>query len=158
MSQFIRWKVEVLSVISNSELQELDLFDLISERHGLVRSKIENMWNETHDMHISGSEWYIMAKIYKHKRTMAYINKHVNISRQAVHKFVKQLNDKGLVDIQDVEGNKKEKSIQLTALGESCYLESKQHKALLEQQIIESIGEENVHKLIEIMKMDWKIE
>ncbi|MFU1789574.1 hypothetical protein ACM3BO_13525 [Mammaliicoccus sciuri] len=41
-------------MISNSELQELDLFDLISERHGLVRSKIENMWNETHDMHISG--------------------------------------------------------------------------------------------------------
>ncbi|MGO1989123.1 MAG: MarR family transcriptional regulator, partial [Mammaliicoccus vitulinus] len=75
-------------MISNSELQDLDLFDLLSERHGIVRTKIEDMWNNTHDIYISSSEWYIMAKIFKHDRNMAYITKSVNISRQAVHKFV----------------------------------------------------------------------
>ncbi|MBO3078360.1 MarR family transcriptional regulator [Mammaliicoccus vitulinus] len=145
-------------MISNSELQDLDLFDLLSERHGIVRTKIEDMWNNTHDIYISSSEWYIMAKIFKHNRNMAYITKSVNISRQAVHKFVKQLNKKGLVDIQDVEGNKKEKSIQLTELGEACFLESKKHKQMIEQQLIETIGSDNVDKMREILKMDWDIE
>lgn len=145
-------------MISNNELQDLDLFDVLSERHGIVRTHIEKMWNDTHDIHISSSEWYIMAKIYKHKRNIAYITQHVTISRQAVHKFVKQLKQKGLVDIQDVDGNKKEKSIQLTALGESCFLESKQHKKIIEEQLNTAIGKENVDKLRDILKMDWDIE
>ncbi|WP_323703173.1 winged helix DNA-binding protein [Mammaliicoccus sp. Dog046] len=145
-------------MITNQELQDLDLFDILSERHGIIRTKIESMWNDTHDVHMSSSEWYIMAKVYQHKCNISTITKSVTISRQAVHKSIKQLHQKGLVDIQDVEGNKKEKAIQLTALGEEYFLEVTRQKKMLEQHLIESIGLDNVNKLRDILKMDWDIQ
>ena len=41
------------------------LLDLLSERHHLMRSSLENRWNKEHDVPISNSEWYILAKVYK---------------------------------------------------------------------------------------------
>ncbi len=75
----------------NSELQNLHLIDLISERHVLLRRICEKSWNDSSDIHISNSEWYIMARIYNKKPTLSYVTKHVDISRQATHKFVKNL-------------------------------------------------------------------
>lgn len=112
--------IGVNRLTSNSELQNLDLIDLLSERHSLVRKISEKAWNDKSEIYISNSEWYIMARIYKKQPTISYVTKHVNISRQAIHKFIKNLSAKGLVEIQNVENNKKEKCIKLTALGEEC--------------------------------------
>ncbi len=43
---------------SNSELQNLDLINLISERHSLIRKIAEKAWNDQSDIYISNSEWY----------------------------------------------------------------------------------------------------
>lgn len=113
--------IGVVSLISNSELQNLDLIDLLSERHSLVRKISEKAWNDQSDIYISNSEWYIMARIYKRQPSISYVTKNVEISRQAIHKFIQKLSEKGLVEIKNAENNKKEKCIQLTALGEECY-------------------------------------
>ena len=105
----------------NSELQSLDLIDLISERHVLLRRICEKSWNDNSNIHISNSEWYIMARIYKKKTTLSYVTKHVDISRQATHKFVKNLESKGLIEITNSTNNNKDKCLQLTPLGEECY-------------------------------------
>jgi DNA-binding MarR family transcriptional regulator len=142
----------------NSELVNLDMVDLLSERHTLLRKISEKAWNNQSDIYISNSEWYIMARIYKKQPTISYINKNVEISRQAIHKFIKNLAEKGLVEVNNVENNKKEKWIQLTALGEECYEKNQKLKAGLERKITEKIGAEQVRLLKEILKMDWNLD
>ncbi len=144
-------------MISNSELQNLDLIDLLSERHSLVRKISEKAWNDQSEIYISNSEWYIMARIYKKQPSISYVTKNVEISRQAIHKFIKNLSEKGLVEIKNVENNKKEKCIQLTALGEECYEKNEALKAQLENRIAEKIGTEQVQILKDLLKLDWKI-
>lgn len=139
----------------NSDLQELDLVDLISERHVLLRGIIEKLWSDSGEIYISNSEWFIMARIYKQQPTISYITKHVDISRQAVHKFVKSLESKGLVEVTNSKNNNKEKCIHLTPLGEECYKKNLAIKAELENRIAKKIGAEKLEILKCIFKMDW---
>ncbi|MEH7306800.1 MarR family winged helix-turn-helix transcriptional regulator [Neobacillus drentensis] len=149
--------IGVNRLISNSELQNLDLIDLISERHSLVRKISEKAWNDQSEIYISNSEWYIMARIYKKNPSISYVTKNVEISRQAIHKFIQKLSEKGLVEIKNVENNKKEKCIQLTSLGEECYEKNAALKAQLENKIAEKIGFDQVTILKEILKLEWGI-
>jgi DNA-binding MarR family transcriptional regulator len=153
----VKITIGVNHLISNSELQNLDLIDLLSERHSLVRSISERAWNDQSEIYISNSEWYIMARIYKKRPTIAHVTKNVDISRQAIHKFIKNLSAKGLVEIQNVQNNKKEKCIQLTALGEECYEKNAALKAQLVNKIAEKIGVEQVKILKDLLKLDWGI-
>ena len=139
----------------NSELQNLDLLDLISERHVLLREISEKLWNDSSDIHISNSEWYIMTKIYKKQPTISYVTKQVAISRQAIHKSVKSLESKALIEIKNCDNNKKDKCLQLTKLGEECYEKNLSLKAKLEVKIADKIGIEQLDILKDILKLDW---
>lgn len=139
------------------ELQNLDLIDLLSERHIAIRRISESAWNDASEIHISNSEWYIMARIYKKQPTIAYVAKNVDISRQAIHKFIKSLAAKDLVEVHNVENNKKEKCIRLTALGEECYEKHEALKVQAEKKIAEKIGSDQMKVLKDILKADWGI-
>lgn len=139
------------------ELQKLNLIDLLSERHLSTRRISDSAWNDTSEVHISNSEWYIMARIYKKQPTIAYVTKNVEISRQAIHKFIKNLAAKGLVEVHNVENNKKEKCIRLTALGEECYEKNEALKVQLENEIAKKIGDGQMKALKDILKADWGI-
>lgn len=139
----------------DSELKNLDLIDALSERHLQLRKITEQLWNETSDIYLSNSEWFIMARIYKSEPTIAYVTKLVDISRQATHKFIKNLESKGLVEISNVKSNKKDKLIRLTELGEVCYEKNEELKANMEQKIADKIGHEQLRVLKEILKSDW---
>ncbi|MBS4175090.1 MarR family winged helix-turn-helix transcriptional regulator [Bacillus sp. FJAT-49736] len=145
-------------MIPNSEIQNLDLIDLLSERHTLVRKISEKAWNDSSEIYISNSEWYIMARIYKKRPTISYVTKNVEISRQAIHKFIQNLAAKGLVEISNAENSKKEKCIQLTALGNECYEKNEALKSQLENKIAEKIGVEQVKQLKNLLKLDWGLE
>jgi len=139
----------------NYGLKNLDLIDLISERHGQLREIAERAWNESNDLHISNSEWYIMSRIYKKKPTLSYVSKHVDISRQATHKFVKSLEQKGLIEISNSTQNKKVKCLELTTFGEECYEKNNSLKEALERKIAAAIGTDNFNILKDILKSDW---
>ncbi|MDN3498634.1 winged helix DNA-binding protein [Microbacterium sp. APC 3898] len=141
----------------DAELQKLNLIDLISERHITTRRISEKAWNDNSEFHISNSEWYIMARIYKKQPTIAYVTKNVDISRQAIHKFIKNLASKGLVEVRNVENNKKEKCIRLTAFGEECYEKNEALKVQLENKVAEKIGPDHMEILKDILKSDWGI-
>ncbi|WP_120465304.1 MarR family winged helix-turn-helix transcriptional regulator [Paenibacillus aceti] len=140
------------------ELQNLNLIDLISERHVHLRSLINQLWNTSSDIHISNSEWFIMARIYKKQVTISYVAKHVDISRQATHKLIKNMESKGLVEISKAQHNNKDKCIQLTELGEECYERNKAIKATLEAKIIAAIGVEQAEHLMQVLKLNWGLE
>ena len=79
----------------DSELKNMDIIDMVSERHLQLRKLTEKRWNDSSDIYLSNSEWFIMARIYKKQPTIAYVSKNVDISRQATHKFIKSLEAKG---------------------------------------------------------------
>src|SRR5699024_2226301 len=134
----------------------MGLIDLISERHLQLRKLSENLWNENSDIYVADSEWFILARIYqKEQTTISWVTKHVEISRQATHKFIKRLEQKGLVQITKLKNNKKEKSIRLTDLGKEFYEKNKFLEAQLERKIAENIGSEEVNRLKGILKSDW---
>lgn len=123
----------------------------------MVRHISGKAWNDANDIKISSSEWYILARIYKKQPTISSVTRSVDISRQAIHKFIKNLAAKGLVEIHNVENNKKEKWIQLTGLGEECYEKNEALKDELEKRIAETIGQDQVDALKVILKSDWGI-
>ena len=139
----------------NSELHNLDLIDLLSEHHILLRRISEKLWNDSSDINISNSEWFIIARIYQKQPTISYVSKQVDISRQATHKLIKSLESKGLVIVKNVENNKKDKCIKLTALGEECYEKNESLKATIEKKIADHIGAEQLILLKDILKADW---
>ncbi|WP_042463218.1 MarR family winged helix-turn-helix transcriptional regulator [Neobacillus dielmonensis] len=141
----------------NPEIQHLDVIDLISERHGKLRKLAEDLWNDNSNIYISNSEWYIMSRIYKKQPTIAYVSKNVDISRQATHKFIKSLEAKGLVEISNVENNKKDKRLQLTPFGEECYEKNESLKATIINKIVNQIGAEKLVQLKEILRLDWGV-
>jgi len=137
------------------ELKNLDLIDMLSERHLQLRKITEKLWNDSSDIYLSNSEWFIMARIYKKQPTIAFVSKHVDISRQATHKVIKSLESKGLVEISSVEHNKKDKCIRLTKLGEECYEKNESLKANLEKVIADKIGPEQLKLLKDFLNLDW---
>lgn len=123
----------------------------------MLRSIVEELWNNNGEIRISNSEWFIMSRIYKKQPTISYVSKDVNMSRQAVHKFVKSLESRGLINITNSKNNNKEKCLQLTSLGEECYEKNLTLKAILEDRITEKIGAERLKILKDILKSDWEL-
>ena len=139
------------------ELKNLDLIDIVSERHLQLRKITEKRWNDSSDIYLSNSEWFIIARIYKKHSTIAYVSKNVDISRQATHKFIKSLEAKELVEINNMENNKKNKRIRLTKLGEECYEKNESLKANLEKEIADKMGPEQLKLLKDFLELDWGI-
>ena len=83
------------------------MLDALSERHGALRNIVENKANDKNRIHNSSSEWYIMAKLYVSKLTFVEVTQSVNLTRQAIHKAIKQLEEKELVKVENLVHNKK---------------------------------------------------
>lgn len=141
----------------DTELQQVNIIDLLSERESIVRRVADRAWEDADDIKISNSEWYVLAKIYQKQPPISHVTKSVDISRQAIHKLIKNLAAKGLVEIEDMEDNRKEKRIRLTELGEACYEKNEAVKARLEERIAETLGPEQFRVLKAILKADWGI-
>ncbi|WP_214885564.1 MULTISPECIES: MarR family transcriptional regulator [unclassified Exiguobacterium] len=133
------------------------LLDLLSERNDQVRRMSEQSWNEQSDIQLSNSEWYILATLYQSNTTIAEVTRNVHISRQAIHKLIKNLEGKALVLVTDHPQSRKDKCIELTALGHTCYEQNEALKAQLEQRIREGIGQDAFEQLKIILRMDWKL-
>ncbi|MDY0409744.1 MarR family winged helix-turn-helix transcriptional regulator [Virgibacillus soli] len=138
---------------------DFNLIDLISERHVQLRKLTESLWNDHSNIYISNSEWFILAKVYqKEQTTISYVTRQLDISRQATHKFIKSLAEKGLVIIDSLKDNKKEKCIQLTELGQQYLEKNKSLKNEIEDKIKEEIGTEKLDTLKVILNSDWGME
>ncbi|GFR39454.1 hypothetical protein PRECH8_27500 [Insulibacter thermoxylanivorax] len=145
--------------MQSTTMHQLDLIDLISERHLQLRGMIEKQWNQMNDLRISNSEWYIMAKIHERgKTTISRVTKHVGITRQATHKCIKNLETKGIVVISNMENNRKDKCLQLTPRGEQCYHMYVSIKENLARKIADAIGAESFAKLRQLLEADWALE
>lgn len=140
---------------SNAASQDLVLVDLLSQRHHMVQKSFENEWNDKSNITITNSEWNVMARIYNLRLPVSKVTRSVTISRQAIHKLIKNLSKKGLIEIYKMENNKKERWIMLTDFGKECYEEHIALKLRLEEKITKELGADKVKTLKDILQLDW---
>lgn len=136
-------------------LSDLDFVDLISERHTLLREQIDTRWNAQSPIRMGNSEWYILSRICDNPVSIAAICATVTISRQAIHKFIRQLEEKGLITVFDLQGSKKLKGVKMTAHGQQCYDAYEAIKVALCDEIGAAIGHENVALMTRLLQQSW---
>lgn len=131
--------------------------DLIDERNQQLKSLAMKEWNRKNNIHISNSEWYIMGLIYQSNPTISYVTKNIDITRQAVHKFARNLKSKGLVEINNCNHNNRDKCIKLTSFGIECHEKNQALKRNLEKKLAQEIGYDKLNNLKEILISNWNL-
>lgn len=137
--------------------QDPGLIDLLKQRHHEVQENVQKAWDEKNDLYISDSGWLIMACIYEEPLPISNVTRQMGITRQAIHKFIKSLSEKGLIDVYDMESNKKEKCVALTPFGKRCYIKRIDLKTQIEDDIVRKLGDERIKTLKVILQSDWGI-
>ncbi|MGD6769993.1 MarR family transcriptional regulator [Staphylococcus arlettae] len=141
----------------NQQLHELDFIDLLSERHAQLRQLTETAANVDQESKISSSEWYIISIIGAETYTLSELTALVKLTRQAIHKTIKQLEQKELVVLKAVTGNKKEKCVNLTTLGRDLWQRNQAYQQELEQHIKTKIGVAQFEQLKALLQTDWDL-
>lgn len=124
-----------------------DLIDLINSTYHKLKKYNEEVWNNSHNISITNSEWSVIYLIYGKQPTISEIAKQIDITRQAAHKCIKALNSKGIITINNVANNNKKKCLKLTPLGEKLFSENKLLKEALERDLAAKIGPDSVSLL-----------
>ena len=135
--------------------RDLNIIDLISEKHIILRREVENRWAESEEEDISHTEALLLAKINMGKISIAEVARQANISRQAMFKCAKKLEGRGYLKF--VKNESKNKYAELTDKGKDYCKKSKELKKQLEQEISDALGKENVEILKELLNRSWSI-
>jgi DNA-binding MarR family transcriptional regulator len=135
-----------------SNISQLNLVDLISEKHLALRKKVTDM---SHD-EMNRTEAHILVMLEEYGRlSVSELSKIIQISRQGTHKCVQRLIKEGYLELADAEGNLRDKPITLTEKGHLCCKQMLEIKTHIEQEIMKKIGPEQVVFLRKLLSEDW---
>lgn len=139
----------------SSNFQDLNIIDLISEKHAKLRKKVIETWVEGGGERVSDTESYMLALIEKNELTVAQIARVIGISRQGAHKCAKGLIERGYIIIENQDVNSRNKILYLTEKGLRFCKETLILKEKLETDIINTIGEDKFKILKECLSESW---
>ncbi|MBN1467900.1 MAG: hypothetical protein JXM74_07810 [Fusobacteriaceae bacterium] len=136
-------------------LKSLNLIDLISEKHKELRKLSRTIALSKGIEDFCDNKIHLLSLLTLKKMTIAESARHMDISRQAVHKFSKILLEKNLIFMEDSKDNHKEKFMNLTESGQNFCDEMFNLKNSLENEIIKKIGKEKIEILRSILLENW---
>lgn len=139
----------------NDYLKDLDLIDLVSEKHKKLRKEVMKLWEKEHNLYISDSEAHMLGTINIKEMTVAEIARKMNISRQGAHKCAKKLIDNEYITMEPVEGNNRDKLLVLTKKGKEYCDEMLIFKQKVEEEVIRNLGYDSVKFLKDLLRRDW---
>ncbi|CAH1058126.1 MarR family winged helix-turn-helix transcriptional regulator [Paenibacillus pseudetheri] len=136
----------------DNHLQEMNLIDLLSEKHLVLRKIV----TDPDPDQINKTESHILAVLEAHQMlSISEISRIINISRQGTHKSIQGLLSRNYVEAVEVEGNQRDKNIILTQKGIECNQRMMITKIELEQRIANKLGAANVELLKSLLKEEW---
>jgi DNA-binding MarR family transcriptional regulator len=97
----------------------------------------------------------ILTFIQNGSYTSSSLVKKLNISRQAIHKSIANLCEKGFLELQKDEKNKKNKIIHITDAGYEILECRIKVMEKVEKKIAEKLGEENYKQLKKLLSTEW---
>ncbi|WP_373598700.1 MarR family winged helix-turn-helix transcriptional regulator [Paraclostridium bifermentans] len=139
----------------SSNFQNLNIIDLISEKHAKLRRMVIETWVERGEERVSDTESYMIALIEKNELTVAQIGRIIGISRQGAHKCAKGLIERGYIIIENQDVNSRDKILSLTEKGLRFCKQTLILKEEFETNIINSIGEDKFKILKECLSESW---
>ena len=104
---------------------------------------------------VSDTESYMLALIEKNELTVAQTARIIGISRQGAHKSAKSLAERGYIIIENQDTNARDKLLYLTEKGMRFCKETLILKEKFEDEIINSIGEDNFKILKDCLSKEW---
>lgn len=136
----------------NEYISGLNLVDMISEKHKVLRDKVNRMSGEP----LNKTETHILAMLEQHGvLSISEISRLISISRQGTQKTINNLLAEGYVDTAAKEGNSRDKPIVLTAKGTAACRSMLEIKQKIEAEITARIGREQVDLLRTLLTQDW---
>ena len=97
----------------------------------------------------------ILTYVYNGVTTVSKIAKNLGISRQAVHKSVKALSNKGFLTLTEGE-DKRERMICMTNEGKGLLRCRQDVMKKVEEDLLNSIGKENFLNLKKLLSISWQ--
>lgn len=134
-------------------VRNLNIIDLISEKHITLRREVEERWSKSGEEDITHTEAMLLAKINMGKISLAEVARQANVSRQAMHKCARKLEEKGYLEFIVSESNQTYTS--LTEKGSLYCKKSNDLKEKIEQEIAENLGEENIKLIKKLLEGQW---
>ena len=139
----------------NDYLKDLNIVDLVSEKHQQLRTKVLKLWIENGEEDINQTESHMLAMIEIKSMTIAETARRINMSRQAAHKCAQNLISRGYIIANNIEGNQRDKLIMITEKGKNYCSNMLILKEEIENEIEKNIGKENLNKLRKCLKEKW---
>ncbi len=133
----------------------LGLVDLISEKHKQVRQETMQRIESHFGQVFSEMDIYLVSLIQFTSMSVSESARYMNISRQAGHKHVKNLESLNFVQLTTSELNRREKIITLTESGQQLAEQINYIKAGLESELQEKLGIKNYALIKSLLKDDW---
>jgi DNA-binding MarR family transcriptional regulator len=78
------------------------------------------------------------------KKSISELARLMNISRQAVHKTAHKLEDLGFLELITRNGNKKDRLVKITELGQEVRKQGAEHIMVIEEKLALSMGKRNL--------------
>ncbi|EPJ48554.1 MAG: hypothetical protein OFPI_29070 [Osedax symbiont Rs2] len=122
-----------------------DLSELLDSRMQQFRHGTEHDW-------IRPSDAKMFMLIARHSRTLSQLASALKISRQAAHSSIKRLIEKGMIELDYVPGNKRDKTPTITAKGQAARGIAASHIGRLEREMIDVLGEQKTETLRGLLK------
>ena len=134
-------------------LENLNIIDLLSEKHAKLRKMVIETWIEMGEESVSDTESYMLALVEREKLTVAQLGRIIGISRQGAHKCAKSLIERGYLTIENK--NSRDKELLLTDKGMRFCRETLILKEKFEEEITNNIGEKEFEVLKKCLNKDW---
>lgn len=142
----------LLGVDMDSSFKDLTIVDIISEHHTYLRRLTEERWKDISDIEFSHTEWFLLSKLHQDSLSISKAASIINISRQAMQKCAKKLEDRGYIKFTQSEGNKRDKFMILTKEGLECSVKNSKLKEEIELEISKKIGNDTLKYLKETLQ------
>ncbi|MBE6047890.1 MAG: winged helix-turn-helix transcriptional regulator [Clostridium sp.] len=133
--------------------EDLTIIDLISEKHIVLRREFEDRWRENEEEDISHTEAFLLGKLSRGRISIAEAARIANISRQAMFKCAKKLEERGYIENSYDENNSK--YLKLTSKGQDYFYRSEKIKREIEDEISNCIGKDKFRKMKKILQSSW---
>lgn len=134
-------------------IKKLNIIDLISEKHITLRREVEERWSKSGEEDITHTEAMLLAKINMGKISLAEVARQANVSRQAMYKYAKKLEVKGYLEFIASESNQTYTC--LTEKGVLYCKKSNELKDIIEEEITQKLGEENMKLIKKLLECEW---
>jgi len=135
---------------SHKNFLETNLLRLLLETSEWMESEMLKL-NQNSEYRGTIAEIKVFNALRGQEKSISELARILGISRQAVHKTIHKLKDKGYLELKTSKDNKKDKKVIITDSGQTIRQEGAEYLIEIEKKVSWNIGERNLIYLKEIL-------